>query len=657
MNESKDLSEINVETPNSENESYEEIESVWSCIPENVLLKVFEYSDYSEIVNCSGCCKRWNTIANDELLWKQKFQHDFKIDKSIPRKPGSSSWQTEYRRLTDNVPMVLTDILTEHSHQVLHVSFSHNGKLFATCSKDGFIIVWNSGHPSTVKYKNDMKGICWKYTQYSQFNASDTLLLVSGVHFGTPFSTSGEIAVFSVINGFNLRCRVLNRPYDIFGTWFSDQHLLSGDLHWLAHLVSTSVIWLNKANQETSSENVPVMQQLYKFYNRNASSVRALMVANCPWLKDRDQDEEAAGQSTSDAVDKSSEGSSTSTEQKGNPISVPGNSTNDFPNHPLGNEFGQDYARPIQYSEQFRRDFEDNSSHCESSDLDEYEDDEDEMDVEDDEEEDLDACPKYLIFSTGSKTYTPHQIGFKRIGKVNFPKRLDPGPSLKERIAMRDRQKELEIIINSLTPDEMRLQNHLQDPNIPREEPNWLNEDTVADRFDGIDKLIDLDGHIIGMALSPDNKFLYVNSRPWPKNCVITNPLKPPPISQEIDIHVIDLQTLKKVGTMLRSHKAYTPNTDCFFIFLDVCDSYVGSGAEDRHAYLWERFYGVCLGQYKHEDVVNSVAFNPKDNEMFVSTSDDYEIKIWRSQASVRKNKIPTVLGRGIEIRNKSKKQ
>ena len=42
---------------------------------------------------------------------------------------------------------------------------------------------------------------------------------------------------------------------------------------------------------------------------------------------------------------------------------------------------------------------------------------------------------------------------------------------------------------------------------------------------------------------------------------------------------------------------------------------------------------------------------------MFVSTSDDYEIKIWRSQASVRKNKIPTGLGRGIEIRNKSKKK
>lgn len=56
---------------------------------------------------------------------------------------------------------------------------------------------------------------------------------------------------------------------------------MSGDLHWLAHLVSTSVLWLNKASQETSSEHVPITQNLYRFYNRNASSIRAIMVANC----------------------------------------------------------------------------------------------------------------------------------------------------------------------------------------------------------------------------------------------------------------------------------------------------------------------------------------------------------------------------------------
>lgn len=83
-----------------------------------------------------------------------------------------------------------------------------------------------------------------------------------------------------------MRCRVINRPYDIFGTWFSDQYLISGDLHWLAQMVSTSVLWLNKANQEVDSEHVPIMYQLYKFYNRNASSVRAIMMAKCPWLDD-----------------------------------------------------------------------------------------------------------------------------------------------------------------------------------------------------------------------------------------------------------------------------------------------------------------------------------------------------------------------------------
>ena len=43
-----------------------------------------------------------------------------------------------------------------------------------------------------------MRDYTWKYTQFSQFNENDTLLLVSGVHFGS-HSTSGEIAVFNLV--------------------------------------------------------------------------------------------------------------------------------------------------------------------------------------------------------------------------------------------------------------------------------------------------------------------------------------------------------------------------------------------------------------------------------------------------------------------------
>jgi len=44
--------------------------------------------------------------------------------------------------------------------------------------------------------------------------------------------------------------------------------------------------------------------------------------------------------------------------------------------------------------------------------------------------------------------------------------------------------------------------------------------------------------------LSPDHRYLYVNCRPWPAEAVISDPLEPPPIAQEIDIHIIDLMTL-----------------------------------------------------------------------------------------------------------------
>lgn len=49
----------------------------------------------------------------------------------------------------------------------------------------------------------------------------------------------------------------------------------------------------------------------------------------------------------------------------------------------------------------------------------------------------------------------------------------------------------------------------------------------------------------------------------------------PPPCAQEIDIHVIDLAQMQEVGKILRSHVAYSPFNECFFISLDVCNEFV----------------------------------------------------------------------------------
>lgn len=605
--------------------------SLWWTLPEPVVLQIMSYLGPKDILNAGQTCRRWYEISHEDFLWRKLFHRDFKIQKNIGIKPGSENWRSEYKRLTFNIPLVLTEVLGGHTNQVLHVSFSNNGEMFATCSKDGNVIIWNSTYPCAIKFSHNMKTFSWKYTQFSQFNRTDSLLLVSGVHFGSPNSTSGEIAVFTVDNkdGSYLRCRVVNRPYDIFGTWFSDQYLISGGLRWLAHLVSTSVLWLNKANQEIDSEHVPIMNQLYKFYNRNASSVRAIMIANCPWLNDtNDPLANDIDMNLPSGSPKNYDQNQQQSNQTGNPISHVKLRTvrHKSPDHnylldlPLNKSSNNDYHSNIHYVDEYRREYDGGScsSSCDDEDIEDQNPTSSANDILYDDDDELEnSVPKYLIFSTGAATYTPHQIGIKRIRNVNFPKKLDPGLSLKERIEAKKREKE-------------------EQNNHPRVEPDWWNYEAVADKFDPVDKVIDLHGHIIGMALSPDHRYLYVNTRPWPQNYVIDNPLEPPPIAQEIDIHVIDLMTLKHVGNLLKAHKAYTPNTECFFIFLNVCDNYVASGAEDMHAYLWDHYYGMLLSKYKHTDVVNSVAFNPKDSEMLVTTSDDYTIKVWRSRNKVK---------------------
>ena len=80
------------------------------------------------------------------------------------------------------------------------------------------------------------------------------------------------------------------------------------------------------------------------------------------------------------------------------------------------------------------------------------------------------------------------------------------------------------------------------------------------------------------------------------------------------------------------------------------------SGAEDKNGYLWDRHYGVCLAKFPHVDVVNSVAFNPCDPEMLITTSDDFSCKVWRSRNRVKQLGFDEKhFPRGLEVRRKSK--
>ena len=92
-----------------------------------------------------------------------------------------------------------------------------------------------------------------------------------------------------------------------------------------------------------------------------------------------------------------------------------------------------------------------------------------------------------LIFLCNGNTSTPHQLGFKRL----YPENVSHVPVISE-----------------------------------------------------ADKVIDMRGHIVGIALDRTGQYLYVNIRKWPDGARPALHL-PPPIATEIEMHVLDLKTMR----------------------------------------------------------------------------------------------------------------
>lgn len=99
----------------------------------------------------------------------------------------------------------------------------------------------------------------------------------------------------------------------------------------------------------------------------------------------------------------------------------------------------------------------------------------------------------------------------------------------------------------------------------------------------------------------PMLRYLYVNSRAWPPGSVVADPMQPPPIAEEIDLLVFDLKTMREVKRALRAHRAYTPNDECFFIFLDVSRDFVA-----RCGLRWAPGlgYGLSRWVWAHPDAL-----------------------------------------------------
>ncbi|XP_022053675.1 F-box/WD repeat-containing protein 5 [Acanthochromis polyacanthus] len=580
------------------------------ALPDSLVLEIFLRLPHYAVLRAGLTCRQWLAVSRDEFLWRELFYSYYRIPRCVPRHPAAVSWYREFKRLFDCIPCVEVQTLKEHSDQVLHLAFSHRGHRFSSCSKDCTVKLWDTERPDgniSLVHSSSMRQFNWGYTQFSQFNADDSLLLVSGVYLGPHHSSSGEIAVISLEN-YTLLSRVRNKPYDVFGCWLNETHLISGNLHWIGNMTSCSVLWLNKAFQDIESENVNVVKRLFKIQNINASTIRTVMVAHCrrhdnpDLLLDYEAQHQARrqkglqqqhhqpllfdlGTSGSEEEDEEEEEEDErQREAKGRSITsarIPQPTISGLEHvlHSCKNVGQTELEIETQVAQMMGRVHTKapNPSFNEPSETSEGED------------------KTYLLFTTGSLTYSPHQIGIKLI-----------------------------------KPDQMTTSG-----------PVLGEERSSEEFFDSLDHVIDIHGHIIGMGLSPDHRYLYVNSRAWPAGCVISDPMAPPPIAEEIDLHVIDLKSLREERRSLRAHRAFTPNDECFFIFLDVSRDFVASGAEDKHGYIWDRHYNICLARLAHDDVVNSVAFSPADQELLLSASDDSTIKVWRSPRMVRLAQAP----------------
>lgn len=113
----------------------------WANVPEDVLLYIFSFLEPAKLSQIALVCKTWNGLTIDEHLWKYMCVKHYKLQSMPQLSAGQSSWRQEYKRLYYHSPCIESEALLEHTDEVWHVSFSHDGHRFATSSKDGTIKV------------------------------------------------------------------------------------------------------------------------------------------------------------------------------------------------------------------------------------------------------------------------------------------------------------------------------------------------------------------------------------------------------------------------------------------------------------------------------------------------------------------------------------
>jgi len=116
-------------------------------------------------------------------------------------------------------------------------------------------------------------------------------------------------------------------------------------------------------------------------------------------------------------------------------------------------------------------------------------------------------------------------------------------------------------------------------------------------------------GELTSVKISEDSQFALINHAPD-------------------EVHLWDLYQGRLARKFTGQHQGHHVIRSCFG---GVGGNFVVSGSEDRNVYIWHRDTGVLLEILSGHGMgsVNSVAWNPRNERMFASCSDDFTIRIW----------------------------
>uniref|UniRef100_A0A8C9KE08 F-box domain-containing protein n=1 Tax=Panthera tigris altaica TaxID=74533 RepID=A0A8C9KE08_PANTA len=96
-------------------------------LPDSLVYQIFLSLGPADVLAAGLVCRQWHAVSRDEFLWREQFYRYYQVARDVPRHPGQGLHVApRSTRLT----------LKEHTDQVLHLSFSHSGYQFASCSKD-----------------------------------------------------------------------------------------------------------------------------------------------------------------------------------------------------------------------------------------------------------------------------------------------------------------------------------------------------------------------------------------------------------------------------------------------------------------------------------------------------------------------------------------